>query len=161
MQTNIPPAMSQNTPAKSTFYRGWINHILPQSFVDGPGNRVVVFLQGCNLHCLYCHNPYTINLCNHCGLCVDTCPSGALTLVDGTVTWDSERCKECDTCIHTCPSNSSPRAISMTAEELWSKVKPISSFISGVTLSGGEPILQADFVVEFLAIVKKRSSLTT
>jgi len=161
MQTNIPPAMSQNTPAKSTFYRGWINHILPQSFVDGPGNRAVVFLQGCNLHCLYCHNPYTINLCNHCGLCVDTCPSGALTLVDGTVTWDSERCKECDTCIHTCPSNSSPRAVSMSAEELWSKVKPISSFISGVTVSGGEPTLQADFLAEFFRWVKSDSTLTT
>jgi pyruvate formate lyase activating enzyme len=156
------PAQTNKGIARSAaIHRGWVNHILPQSFVDGPGNRVVVFMQGCNLHCLYCHNPYTINLCNHCGLCVDTCPSGALTLVDGTVTWDSERCKECDTCIHTCPSNSSPRAISMTAEELWSKVKPISNFISGVTISGGEPILQADFVAEFLAIVKKRSSLTT
>jgi pyruvate formate lyase activating enzyme len=156
------PARTYKGIARSAAsHRGWVNHILPQSFVDGPGNRAVVFLQGCNLHCLYCHNPYTLNLCNHCGLCVDTCPSGALTLVDGTVTWDSDRCKECDTCIHTCPSHSSPRAISMTAEELWGKVEPISRFISGVTISGGEPVLQADLVVEFLAIVKERSSLTT
>jgi YjjW family glycine radical enzyme activase len=153
--------MSQNAPAKSTFYRGWINHILPQSFVDGPGNRTVIFLQGCNLHCLYCHNPYTINLCNHCGLCVDTCPSGVLSLVDGVVVWDSARCTECDTCIHTCPSNSSPRAVSMSVDELWGKIKPISSFISGVTVSGGEPTLQADFLAEFFRLVKASSSLTT
>lgn len=161
MQTDLSPAMSQNTPAKSAFCRGWINHILPQSFVDGPGNRAVVFLQGCNLHCLYCHNPYTLNLCNHCGLCVDTCPSGALSLVDGVIQWDSETCTECDTCIHTCPSNSSPRAVSMSAEELWDKVRPISSFISGVTVSGGEPTLQVEFLSEFFALVKSGSSLTT
>src|SRR5512139_897446 len=129
MQTNIPPAMSQNTPAKSTFYRGWINHILPQSFVDGPGNRVVVFLQGCNLNCLYCHNPYTINLCTDCGLCVDTCPSGALSITEGRVYWNREVCTECDTCIQTCPYNSSPRIMSMSSQDLWQAMAPAVSFI--------------------------------
>jgi YjjW family glycine radical enzyme activase len=161
MQTNIPRTISKNVSETSAIHHGWINHILPQSFVDGPGNRTVIFLQGCNLHCLYCHNPYTINLCNHCGQCVDTCPSGALSLVDGVVVWDSTRCTECDTCIHTCPSNSSPRAVSMSVEELWSKVKPLSSFISGVTVSGGEPTLQAEFLADFFALVKSGSALTT
>jgi pyruvate formate lyase activating enzyme len=154
-------AQSSNGIAPAASHRGWINHILQQSFVDGPGNRAVVFLQGCNLHCHYCHNPYTINICNNCGLCVDTCPSGALTLVDGIINWDSEICTECDTCIHTCPSNSSPRATAMTAEDTWQKFLPSSGFISGVTLSGGEPILQVDFILELLALVKQRSSLTT
>jgi len=140
---------------------GWVNHLLSHSFVDGPGNRAVIFLQGCNLHCLYCHNPYTINLCNHCGLCVDTCPSGALTLANGTVTWNPELCVECETCIQTCPNNSSPRVISMTTEELWQKIMPSSDFISGVTISGGEPTLQVDYIDEFFTIIKKRSSLTT
>ena len=152
--------MAQSTEV-TTARRGWINHLLSHSFVDGPGNRAVIFLQGCNLHCLYCHNPYTINFCNHCGLCVDTCSSGALTLANGAVTWNPELCKECDTCIQTCPNNSSPRAISMSAEELWQKILPSSGFISGVTLSGGEPVLQMDFILEFFAIVKQRSSLTT
>jgi pyruvate formate lyase activating enzyme len=154
-------AQSSNGIAPAASHCGWINHILQQSFVDGPGNRAVVFLQGCNLHCQYCHNPYTINICNNCGLCVDTCPSGALTLVDGTVNWDSEICTECDTCIHTCPSNSSPRATAMTAEDTWQKILPSSGFISGMTLSGGEPVLQVDFILELLALVKQRSSLTT
>ncbi len=161
MQTNMPRTMSKNASVKPIIHRGWINHILSQSFVDGPGNRTVIFLQGCNLHCMYCHNPYTINLCNHCGLCVETCPSDALSLVDGVVVWDSTRCTECDTCIHTCPSNSSPRAVSISVEELWRKVKPLSSFISGVTVSGGEPMSQADFISEFFALVKSSSSLTT
>ncbi len=92
---------------------------------------------------------------------MDTCPSGALTLASGTVTWNPELCTECDTCIQTCPNNSSPRAIGMTTEELWQKIMPSSDFISGVTISGGEPTLQADYIEEFFTIVKKRSSLTT
>jgi pyruvate formate lyase activating enzyme len=155
-----PVSLAQSIEA-TTARSGWVNHLLSHSFVDGPGNRAVIFLQGCNLHCLYCHNPYTINLCNHCGLCVDTCPSGALTLASGTVTWNPGLCTECDTCIHTCPSSSSPRAIGMTTEELWQKIMPSSDFISGVTISGGEPTLQSDYIEEFFSIVKKRSSLTT
>lgn len=145
----------------STVKRGWVNHILPQSFVDGPGNRAVIFLQGCNLHCLYCHNPYTIYLCNHCDLCVETCPSGALTLVDGVVRWEAHLCTECDTCIRTCPRNSSPRALSMTPAELWQAVQPSTAFISGISISGGEPGLQAEFLADFFAIVKASSPLTT
>ena len=155
-----PISLAQSTEV-TTARSGWVNHHLSHSFVDGPGNRAVIFLQGCNLHCLYCHNPYTINLCNHCGLCVDTCPSGALTLASGTVAWNPELCAECDTCIQTCPNNSSPRVISMTTEELWQKIMPSSDFISGVTISGGEPTLQVDYIDEFFTIIKKRSSLTT
>lgn len=164
MNINRSHSNTKETPVGSKTAagsRGWVNHILPQSFVDGPGNRAVVFLQGCNLHCLYCHNPYTINLCNHCGLCVETCPSGALALVDGIVRWDSRLCTECDTCIHTCPRNSSPRAVSMTPGELWQAIQPSAAFISGVSVSGGEPSLQLEFLADFFAIVKSSSSLTT
>lgn len=151
----------QQVTTATNVKRGWVNHVLPQSFVDGPGNRAVIFLQGCNLHCLYCHNPYTINLCNHCGICVETCPSGALTLVDGMFQWDRRLCTECDTCIHTCPRNSSPRAVSMTPIELWQAIQPSAAFISGISVSGGEPSIQAEFLADFLAIVKASSSLTT
>ncbi|HPW42155.1 MAG TPA: 4Fe-4S cluster-binding domain-containing protein, partial [Bacillota bacterium] len=44
-----------------------VNKILPFSSVDGPGNRTVIFFQGCNFNCLYCHNPETINRCTGCG----------------------------------------------------------------------------------------------
>jgi YjjW family glycine radical enzyme activase len=144
-----------------TLRRGWVNKILSHSFVDGPGNRAVIFLQGCNLNCLYCHNPYTINLCDHCGLCVETCPNGALAWESGLVIWNRELCKECDTCIQTCQSSSSPRALSLSAQELWEAIKPASHFISGVSISGGEPVLQAELVAEFFGIVKRSSPLTT
>ena len=58
--------------------RGLVADTLEFSAVDGPGNRFVVFLQGCTFDCLACHNPYTINPCVDCGECVDQCPSGAL-----------------------------------------------------------------------------------
>ena len=59
-----------------------VNKIIPFSSVDGPGNRTAIFLQGCNFNCQYCHNPETIHLCGHCGVCVGACPTGALDWKD-------------------------------------------------------------------------------
>ncbi len=138
-----------------------VNKILTQSFVDGPGNRAVVFLQGCNFACLYCHNPYTINVCNHCGECVDICPENALHLVDGTVRWDGTQCVRCDACLDACPFQASPHAQQMSAREVWDAIQLYQAFLSGVTVSSGEPTLQLEFLVEFFTLVKAESSLTT
>lgn len=140
---------------------GKINKILQSSFVDGPGNRAVVFLQGCNFHCLYCHNPYTINECIHCGICVESCPEKALVQVGDEVQWIEERCVDCDTCIEVCPHFSSPKVKQMTAEEVWKVIKPSQTFLSGISISGGEPALQVPFLHEFFELVHKRSTLTT
>jgi YjjW family glycine radical enzyme activase len=140
---------------------GFVNRILSHSFVDGPGNRAVVFLQGCNMRCLYCHNPYTLSLCNHCGDCVPACPTGALEMVDGRVVWHTALCDECDDCIRACTHHSTPRARAMTAVELWGEIAPLAPFLSGVTVSGGEPLLQLDFLVDFFTLVKRESRLTT
>ncbi len=140
---------------------GKINKILESSFVDGPGNRAVVFLQGCNFHCLYCHNPYTINECIHCGICVEHCPEDALVQVDNKVQWIEEKCVDCDTCIDVCPYFSSPKIKQMTAEEVWQVINPLQPFISGVSVSGGEAALQIPFLIEFFEILKESSSLTT
>ena len=56
-----------------------VNKIIPFSNVDGPSNRMAIFFQGCQFNCRFCHNPETINLCIHCGKCVETCPTNALT----------------------------------------------------------------------------------
>lgn len=140
---------------------GKINKIIQSSFVDGPGNRTVIFLQGCNFHCLYCHNPYTINECIHCGICVEHCPEKALVQDDVEVRWIEERCVDCDTCIAVCPHFSSPKIKLMTTEEVWQVIKPSQQFISGISISGGEPSLQVPFLVEFFKIVHSQSELTT
>ena len=141
--------------------KGQVNNILLQSFVDGPGNRAVVFLQGCNFHCLYCHNPFTINLCNACGLCVLHCPSGALSNQEGIVFWNEAVCTGCDNCIKTCPHFSSPKIKQFTPDRLWRELQPWAAFVSGISVSGGEPSTQMGFLVEFFRIVKSISNLTT
>lgn len=150
-----------STHAPCAMPLGLVNHVLPQSFVDGPGNRVVVFLQGCNFHCLYCHNPFTINACNSCGICVPLCPSGALTIQKGFVRWDETSCTGCDTCIKTCPRFSSPKVKQVTSDALWQEIQPMTRFVSGISVSGGEPSLQMDFLVDFFSVVKSNSSMTT
>jgi len=140
---------------------GFVNKLLPQSFVDGPGNRAVVFLQGCNFNCLYCHNPYMINLCNHCGMCVAACSQGALTIENDQVMWDPAKCVECDQCIEICPHNSSPQVRRMNPRDLWLEIEPLAPFLSGVTVSGGEATQQVSFVRDFFAQVKVQSDLTT
>lgn len=138
-----------------------VNKLLTHSLVDGPGNRAVVFLQGCNLRCSFCHNPYTLSLCNQCGDCVPACPAGALTLVNGRVQWDSALCRECDTCIQVCPHFSTPRTQTYTIDDLWQAIRPVIPFLAGVTVSGGEPLLQADFLKVFFTKVKNESRLHT
>jgi len=91
---------------------GLVNRILPFSAVDGPGNRFVIFLQGCNFNCISCHNPQTIGLCDACGVCVAECPGEALQFAEsGTaIKWDQSRCLRCDTCIKVCPADSNPHS---------------------------------------------------
>jgi pyruvate formate lyase activating enzyme len=140
---------------------GLVNRILPQSFVDGPGNRSVVFLQGCNFQCLYCHNPYTINMCTACGKCVDQCPVSALSVIDGKINWESDICEDCDRCIIHCPQLSSPKVYLLSPLETWRHIKVNQPFISGITISGGEPTQQPVFLEDFLKIIKQNSTLDT
>ena len=134
--------------------RATVNKIIPFSAVDGPGNRTAIFLQGCNFDCKYCHNPETIHPCIHCGACVPHCGPGALTMVDGKVTYDITKCVLCDECFHHCPHGSSPRTRSMTAVEVMAEVKKNIPFIRGITVSGGECTLWRDFLVELLGLAK-------
>ena len=131
--------------------RGWglVARVLESSFIDGPGHRAVVFMQGCNMRCLYCHNPETRGVCDSCGLCVEVCPEGALSCaLDGIVAWDEKKCASCDACIAACPKDASPRARRLEADEVVARIAALEPFIDGVTFTGGECLLQGDFLLE-------------
>lgn len=136
---------------------GVVTKIIPFSSVDGPGNRTAIFLQGCNINCKYCHNPETRNHCVNCGLCVQVCPQKALSLENGKVSFDASACISCDTCIKTCPHGSTPKTRLMTAEEVMEIVRKQVPFIRGITVSGGECMLQPDFVAELFKLAKKEN----
>ncbi len=132
-----------------------VNKIIPFSSVDGPGNRTAIFLQGCNFNCQYCHNPETIHLCGHCGVCVGACPTGALQKEGETVTWDPGKCCQCDACLKACPNGSSPRTKKMTPQQVMDEVKKNMPFIRGITVSGGECTQWPRFVTTLFALAKK------
>ena len=103
-----------------------VNKIIPFSNVDGPGNRTAIFFQGCTFNCLFCHNPETIRLCDHCGQCVGVCPTGALEKdSNGKVVWDFDLCTQCDSCIKTCPGNASPKVMWMSVDDIMKEMSTL------------------------------------
>jgi pyruvate formate lyase activating enzyme len=126
--------------------RAEISKILTWSPVDGPGNRVVVFLQGCNFRCLTCHNPHTIGRCDSCGVCVPACPAAALSLADGKIRFDAALCTKCDVCLAACPINANPMTETQSVDELIDLLRDHRDFISGITVSGGEATLYLPFI---------------
>ncbi|MEG2836128.1 YjjW family glycine radical enzyme activase [Anaerorhabdus sp.] len=132
-----------------------VNKIIPFSNVDGPGNRTSIFFQSCPFHCYYCHNPETINMCNHCGECVATCPVKALTVVKGKVIWNPKICIDCDACIKTCKNLSSPKIREMTTKDLMAEINKQKGFIRGITVSGGECMNHSKFLLELFKKAKK------
>ncbi|MGH4118477.1 YjjW family glycine radical enzyme activase [Clostridium sp.] len=135
--------------------KGLVNRIIPFSSVDGPGNRTAIFLQGCNFNCSYCHNPETINVCNNCGECLSACHYNALKIKANNVVWDPKACSKCDECLKICKRNSSPKALNVTVDEVIGEINKNSSFISGITVSGGECTLQSEFLTDLFREVKK------
>lgn len=135
--------------------RAPINKIIPFSSVDGPGNRTSIFLQGCNLNCKYCHNPETIHMCIHCGDCVKTCPTGALSIKNKRVVFDFKKCIACDTCIKVCSHGASPRIRLMSPEEVFAEIEKQMPFIRGITTSGGECSLYPLFLKQLFTLCKK------
>ena len=132
-----------------------INRIIPFSNVDGYGNRMAVFFQSCPLSCKFCHNPETINFCTNCLECIDSCPTHALRNENGRVVYNRSLCVDCDTCLKVCTHLSSPKTSIYSVEDLWKVVEEYRVFIRGITVSGGECMVHADFLLE---LFKKATS---
>ncbi len=131
-----------------------VSKILTYSCVDGPGNRLVVFLQGCNFNCPACHNPHTVGICNDCGDCVDACHVNALSLVDGKIVFDQTNCDQCDACLDACPISANPMVQKYSVDEILDIARDNLAFLSGVTVSGGEATLQIKFIMDLFGEIK-------
>lgn len=133
---------------------------------DGPGIRTVIFMKGCMLSCAWCHNPegkgYSPELsfdaarCVGCGQCV-VCPNGAHTF-DSVHHFDRTKCVVCGKCADHCPVGAlEVIGREYTIDELLSEVAKDDIFYGndgGVTISGGEPFVQADDLVGLLKALK-------
>ncbi|UXY10332.1 YjjW family glycine radical enzyme activase [Kosakonia sp. ML.JS2a] len=137
----------------------FVSKIIPFSCVDGPGSRLALFLQGCNMRCKNCHNPWTIGRCNHCGECVPACPHQALTLAGGKVNWHAPICQQCDTCLHMCPQQATPMAQLMSVDAVLAHIRSAALFIEGITVSGGEATLQLPFLHALFTALRADPSL--
>jgi pyruvate formate lyase activating enzyme len=143
---------------------------------DGPGIRTTVFLKGCSLRCKWCCNPesihpkqelaYNLKKCigeKECGLCLKECPEMAISVMpsDGKVRIDWDLCTNCGKCVPVCP----PNALylfgrEMTVDEVLAEVEQDGAFYresgGGITVSGGECLLQSDFVAALLEEAHQR-----
>lgn len=150
--------------------QGRIFDIQRYSVHDGPGIRTTVFLKGCPLRCKWCHNPegisrdlhlsFTANRCILCGDCSRACPNGvhALNATNGHVLL-REGCQVCGKCAAQCPA----KALEVVGRDV-----PVETVLAdvlrdrrfyessggGMTVSGGEPLLQVEFTEALLSAAK-------
>lgn len=138
---------------------------------DGPGIRTTVFFKGCPLSCQWCHNPEGIsssfelifrnNRCVGCKECLKTCQKGAISFINSIPKIDRTKCDHCGECAAACPSGAMELSgKSYTVKQLLYEIEKDRVFYEesggGVTFSGGEPLLQADFLQAVLEGCKKK-----
>ena len=136
---------------------------------DGPGIRTVVFMKGCPLHCAWCHNPESQSMrgevmfyeekCICCGRCVQLCKNRCHTVENGVHVFERSRCGGCFECIGVGCDALEAVGQKISSDEVLSEVIRDKVFYrnsgGGVTLSGGEPLMQAGFSAEILKKAKE------
>lgn len=137
---------------------------------DGKGIRTCIYVKGCPLHCEWCHSPesqksspqilFAASRCRLCGLCVSECTTGAQKITDRKRIFQRELCDTCTACTQVC--NQGALTVSgkcFTAKQVVKEVVADKPFFQnsggGVTISGGEVLMQADFVTEILRLLKE------
>ena len=155
---------------------GCVFNIQKFSVHDGPGIRTIVFLKGCGMRCRWCSNPesqnmapekaYNENRClglNDCVRCVEACMRGAITRApNGKIALDRVRCENCEEfCVAACPAQGiimygETRSVDNVLKVVEQDALFYARSEGGMTLSGGEPLLQRDFMLALLREAKRR-----
>ena len=150
---------------------GKIFNIQRFSVYDGPGIRTAVFFAGCNLKCLWSHNPesissrqqikYNADQCISCGKCAGLCANKAHEFIDGRHRFDRKKCAYCLNCVGQCYAEALVSVYrELSVEQLEKSILTDEEYFrqsgGGVTFTGGEPMIQADFLLDILKVCKKR-----
>lgn len=154
----------------------FVTNIQRFSLDDGPGIRTTIFLAGCNMRCLWCHNPETFerimlgydqSKCIGCKYCERVCTNGVHTFTEGIhqIRWD--KCEKCSKCVAVCENKALfTNSKEISVNELLLEIEKDRRFYKklpegGVTFSGGEPLLQAKELQVALQECKRRKIHTT
>ena len=141
------------------------------SIHDGPGIRTTIFLKGCPLNCLWCHNPesksygaqlsYNEEKCIMCKKCEKVCEAGVHVFENNIHKVNFSKCVLCKKCVEACPVNAlSIYGREMSVDEILDEAEKDKDFFKntggGITISGGEPLSRIDFSLELAKGAKKR-----
>ncbi|AFQ44970.1 glycyl-radical enzyme activator family protein [Desulfosporosinus meridiei DSM 13257] len=152
-------------------HKGRIFNIMKYSIHDGPGIRTTIFLKGCTLQCQWCHNPegqrfdqeliYRPDKCIGCGQCLSICLNKAVENIEGQLHYLKDKCLACGECCSVCHTGARELAgKAMSLQDVMTEIEKDLIFYDesggGVTFSGGEALMQADFLMEILKECRKQ-----